>query len=359
MNSLAVLFEKFKQNPDLEALVWKDVGYSYGWLAKRGQELEVLLNNSGVTPGSVVELNTDFSPETVALLLALINRSCIVAPTSKIPFAKREEFRQIAQVEWIITVDSDDSFSLDRASALADNDHILTLRNRQVPGLIIFSSGSSGKSKAGVHDFARLLEKFATPRKTMRVLAFLLFDHIGGIKTLFYTRFNLGTIIVPKDRSPVNVCAAIEIHRATALTTTPTFLQLMLLSARARLHDLSSLRIINYGSEVMPESTLSRMHELYPAVRLSQGYGLSEVGVIPTESESSSSLLMKLKIQDGFEYRIREGLLEIKSRSAILGYLNAPSPFTDDGWFKTGDVVEQHGDYVRILGRASELINVG
>jgi len=43
----------------------------------------------------------------------------------------------------------------------------------------------------------------------------------------------------------------------------------------------------------------------------------------------------------------------------MLGYLNAPSPFTDDGWFMTGDAVEVDGDFFRILGRASDLINVG
>lgn len=43
----------------------------------------------------------------------------------------------------------------------------------------------------------------------------------------------------------------------------------------------------------------------------------------------------------------------------MLGYLNADSPFTDDGWFITGDAVEVKGDYFKILGRKSELINVG
>jgi acyl-CoA synthetase (AMP-forming)/AMP-acid ligase II len=43
----------------------------------------------------------------------------------------------------------------------------------------------------------------------------------------------------------------------------------------------------------------------------------------------------------------------------MLGYLNAPSPFSDDGWFITGDAVEVDGDYMKILGRRSELINVG
>jgi len=39
--------------------------------------------------------------------------------------------------------------------------------------------------------------------------------------------------------------------------------------------------------------------------------------------------------------------------------LNAPSPFSEDGWFRTGDAVEVEGEFLRILGRASDLINVG
>ena len=43
----------------------------------------------------------------------------------------------------------------------------------------------------------------------------------------------------------------------------------------------------------------------------------------------------------------------------MLGYLNAPSPFTADGWFVTQDCVEERGEYFRILGRQSDIINVG
>ena len=43
----------------------------------------------------------------------------------------------------------------------------------------------------------------------------------------------------------------------------------------------------------------------------------------------------------------------------MLGYLNAPSPFTEDGWFNTGDLVEVDGEFIRFLGRKSEIINVG
>ena len=43
----------------------------------------------------------------------------------------------------------------------------------------------------------------------------------------------------------------------------------------------------------------------------------------------------------------------------MLGYIGLLSPFTEDGYFRTGDAVEQDGEYVRILGRQSDLINVG
>ena len=43
----------------------------------------------------------------------------------------------------------------------------------------------------------------------------------------------------------------------------------------------------------------------------------------------------------------------------MLGYLNAPSPFTAEGWLVTGDRVEVDGDWLRILGRESEIVNVG
>ena len=41
------------------------------------------------------------------------------------------------------------------------------------------------------------------------------------------------------------------------------------------------------------------------------------------------------------------------------GYLNAPSPFDAEGWMCTGDQVEVRGEYIRFLGRKSEIINVG
>jgi acyl-coenzyme A synthetase/AMP-(fatty) acid ligase len=103
---------------------------------------------------------------------------------------------------------------------------------------------------------------------------------------------------------------------------------------------------------------LNGLRAAFPNVELRQTYGLIELGVLRAKSESSDSLWVKVG-GEGYDLRVVDGILQIKADSAMLGYLNAPSPFTDDGYFVTGDRVEQNGDYFRFLGRDSELINVG
>lgn len=118
--------------------------------------------------------------------------------------------------------------------------------------------------------------------------------------------------------------------------------------------------MITYGTEPMPESVLQRLREVLPRVKLLQTFGTSETGIVSTTSMSSDSLYMKFN--DGStEYKIVEGELWLRSTRQILGYLNHPSDsFTDDGWFRTGDLVDEAEDgFLRILGRRKEVINVG
>ncbi len=203
-----------------------------------------------------------------------------------------------------------------------------------------------------------MLQKFRVRRKSLRTVTFLLYDHIGGVNTLFHTLSNSGCVITLTERTPDSVLAAVERHKVQLLPTSPTFMNLVLLSEAYKKHDLSSLELVSYGTEPMPEATLQRFHEALPHVQLLQTYGLSEVGILRSKSKSSASLWVKLG-GEGFDVRVVGGMLEVKARSSMLGYLNAPSPFTEDGWLKTGDAVEVDGEYFRILGRKSELINVG
>jgi acyl-coenzyme A synthetase/AMP-(fatty) acid ligase len=226
------------------------------------------------------------------------------------------------------------------------------------PGLILFTSGSTGEPKGVVHDFGRLLVKFHARRPAMRTLNFLLFDHWGGLNTLLHSLSNNSPLVLPETRTPDAICRLLEQHRVELLPASPTFLNMMLLSRAHAGHDLSALRVITYGSEPMPQSTLAALRAAFPQVELRQTYGLIELGVLRAKSMSSDSLWVKVG-GEGYDVRVVDGRLQIKADSAMLGYLNAPSPFTDDGYFMTGDRVELNGEYMRILGRESELINVG
>lgn len=355
---ISFLEKVFREEAVNEAIIWNDRSFTYGWLNDRVQFFKSVLNEKAVQQGSVVVLKGDFTPESIALMLALISHKCIIVPLTKA--VKNEgKLMSIAGVEYVFAIDENDKHTfLATGGGSEKSDFYKEIEKRGHPGLVLFSSGTSGEPKCAVHDFSRLLTKFHEKRKALRTLNFLMFDHWGGLNTMFHILSNGGVVISTHVRTPENVCRLIEQNRIELLPASPTFLNLLLLSEVYTKFDLSSLSMISYGTEPMLPSTLQKLKTIFPNVRLLQTYGLIELGVLKSKSKSDDSLWVKLG-GEGYQLRVVDGLLEIKAESAMLGYLNAPSPFTEDGWFKTGDSVLVEGEYFKILGRKSELINVG
>ena len=358
MSAIDFLLDTFRGRADEEAIVWRDRSSTFGDLVAGIAAARSLQAAHGIVPGAVVALAADFSPEGIAHLLALLDGGAIAVPLAPASSARHDEFRRIAQVTHRIAIDAEERVKIDATGVTAAHPLYDQLEAAGHPGLVLFTSGSSGEPKAALHDGVRLLAKYRTPRHRLRTLLFLLFDHIGGFDTLLQALSNACAVIIPQERSPDGVAQAIARHKVEVLPASPSFLGLLLLAEAHERHDLSSLRYVTYGAEVMPPGTLARLHAAFPQVTLLQKYGLTELGTMRSRSSANDSLWVKIG-GEGFATRVREGLLEIKAESSMLGYLNAPSPFTDDDWFMTGDAVEQKDEYFRILGRASDLINVG
>lgn len=356
-NNINFLLDFFQEYNGQVAIIWKEQSVTYKYILDRihhwVNELKTIEENA------IVGLEGDFSPETIAILYALIQNNNVVVPFDINHHKKNLKKYQIAELDYIIRVSDEKSIAIENLTSPSVK-HVLyqKLFKNNYPGLVLFTSGSSGKPKAALHNFSLLLNKFKTKRKALKTINFLLFDHWGGLNTLFHIMSNGGTVVILENRTPDYVCELINKHQVELLPTSPTFLNMMLISRAFERYTIDCLKIISYGAEPMPEVLLMNLNKLFPNILLQQTYGLIELGVMRSKSEGNDSLWVKIG-GEGYEVRVVDDMLQIKSESAMLGYLNAPSPFTEDGWFMTGDSVEVNGDYFRILGRKSELINVG
>jgi long-chain acyl-CoA synthetase len=341
-----------------DALVWQDSKASYADLLGTTHAWTERFAERGVGPGVVVAIEGSFSPQACGAFLALLRLGAVAVPLTPLMRAHRDKFMDIAEVSLLVEIDTADAFSISSFERTAQNPLTLRLKQGGRPGLVIFSSGSTGAPKAILHDLGAVLEKFKKVRQKKTTLTFLLFDHIGGIDTMLGTFASGGCVVTVPERTPEAVARVIEQHRVHTLPTSPTFLNMFLISGVWETRDLSSLKVIAYGTEPMPESTLQRLNEVFPGVSLVQTYGMSELGVLRSRSRDNASLWIKFTGEE-FQTKVVDGTLWVKAQTAMLGYLNAPDLFDAEGWLNTQDAVEVDGEYLRILGRASDLINVG
>ena len=173
-----------------------------------------------------------------------------------------------------------------------------------------------------------------------------------------HTLFNKGVVVAPEARTVDSVLDTCRKYDVEALPTTPTFLRMMLMSGAIPEKVPSCLKIITYGTERMDQPTLDELCRLLPVVDFRQTFGMSELGIVRVKSEARDSLFMKVG-GEGVKTKVVNNVLQIQSQSRMLGYLNAPSPFDSEGWYDTKDVVEEKNNYYKVVGRESDVINVG
>jgi malonyl-CoA/methylmalonyl-CoA synthetase len=237
--------------------------------------------------------------------------------------------------------------------------------------LIVYTSGTTGKPKGAPLTHANLLASAHAVRIAWRwqpddrlALCLPLF-HIHGLGVGLHGTLTTGAsaIVMPRF-APAAVATSIQDGGATLLFGVPTMYHR--LAESTHLGELSRLRLAVSGSAPLPA-------ELHAAVatgggqRVLERYGMTETIMLvssPYDGERRPGTVgfplpgvdVRLEPRDG-------GVTEIAvaGPNVIAGYLNRADPaFTEDGWFRTGDlgVLDDDG-YLRISGRAKELIISG
>ena len=130
-----------------------------------------------VNKGDVAAIIGDFDVESIATLLALLDKGAIVVPLSLATQNQHEYFLKESHCQHVF-------FKNNHVRLLhkkKQNILLARLKQKENPGLIFFTSGSTGKPKAILHDFSDFQKRYISTRPPLRALSFLLFDHIGGI----------------------------------------------------------------------------------------------------------------------------------------------------------------------------------
>ncbi len=337
---------------------WKDVDHPVIMAGDRPVTFAEIVSQQAIDlsvigAGDVVAIIGDFNPPSILTLLRLIDMKTVVVPLTVDTRHDHEYFFDAALVDVVI-----ENGEARRRQHKDSNPLLEELRQRDHAGLVLFSTGTTGRPKAILHDMSLFLKRFETPRPTLRTINFLLFDHIGGINTLLHTLFNTGVVICPEARTVASILQSCREHQAEVLPTTPTFLRMMLMSGAVPDQVPPCLKIITYGTERMDQGTLDTLCTLLPDVDFRQTFGMSELGIVRVKSRARDSLFMKVG-GEGVETRCVGGVLQIRSSTRMLGYLNAESPFDVDGWYDTKDVVVEEDGYYKVVGRIGEVINVG
>ncbi len=184
-------------------------------------------------------------------------------------------------------------------------------------------------------------------------------------------------IMVPMF-DPVAVLEAIEKYRPTDVLVVPTMLQLLVDHPAVGDYDLSSMSRILYGGSPIGEGLATRTMALFPGVRMTQAYGMTEVAPVATlllpDDHHGTRLRSGGQAAPHSEVRvIREdgqpapagtvGEVCVRGGHVMLGYWNKPeetAKVLQDGWYHTGDAgYLDEGGFLFLVDRLKDMIVTG
>ncbi|HEY3833510.1 MAG TPA: class I adenylate-forming enzyme family protein [Acidimicrobiia bacterium] len=245
------------------------------------------------------------------------------------------------------------------------------------------TSGTTGLPKCVMHNQARwfAFHDLAVANGELRaddVFMSLLPAPFGfGLWTAHFTPAILGAPCVLLSRfDAAAAIRAIEQHRVTVLGAVSTQFVMMLNSPAFVEHDLSSLRVMFTGGEMVPPER-AELWERATGSQVLQFYGSNETGALSATTARDSDLVRLSTaghVIDSMHVRLFDsdtgadvtaaggpGIGACKGPVTCLGYYDDDQGnaalYTDDGWMRTGDLCTLDDDGVlRVVGRTSDFV---
>ena len=188
--------------------------------------------------------------------------------------------------------------------------------------------------------------------------------HANGLSTSEVSLAGGGTIVVLPKFNARRAITAIEEFNINTLFGVPTMFAMMLQEKDLlETCKMNSVRAIRSASSSVSQKLLDGMKQFFPNATFFNAYGITEVGAGlfgPHPDGLDRPSLSVGHPAKGIEYRIVNGILEIKSPSMMTSYSSNALPITEDGFFVTNDLfkIDENGFYY-FIGRADDMFKCG
>ena len=324
------------------------------YMPHRAREFETLLGHSRARALICLTDAGGFAPAEIALSLDLPKLQSVVALGAPVPGA-------IAFDDLANGADSADRLKLPQPVA-AD------------PMLLLYTSGTTAAPKAVPHNSHTMLgnarlgvgEHLLGPDDVL--LSAPPFGHLFGLYAFHMAMYLGATNLLLPNFTPPALAATVATGKATALLAAPAHMAACLGLGLFDAHDWGTLKLAILSGSAVPADMAWEVAAKLPDCAITQLWGMTETqgGLYtrPTDGIETAAATAG-RAAPGAAVRI-EGTDELQVRGSMLcpGYFDNDganrAAFTDDGWFRSGDLASQDGNgNIAITGRIKDIINRG
>ena len=316
------------------------------------------------------------SPEMLVLLFALARLGAILVPLNwRLTAAEHRTILEDCTPRWIFC---DPEFESHCRKLPVPIGTFAKIEDPRLQGqdsddlLIVYTSGTTGTPKGAVLAQSALLWNGCNSihahdlRQSDHVLTALPMFHVGGLNNQTLPALQAGATVTLHQRfDPGRWLADVQARRPTLSLLVPATMQAVLAHPAWAGADLSSLRMINAGSMVIPDSLIRAFHAR--GVPVGQIYGCTEtapIALVLLREDAERKLGSAGKAALHCEAKLVDGEIWVRGPNVMRGYWNAPQAtaqaLTPDGWFRTGDLArtDEHG-YFWVVGRSKDVVISG
>lgn len=246
--------------------------------------------------------------------------------------------------------------------------------------MLVYTSGTTGEPKGAMHTDAGLCANIDIAldmqdlTEADRVLAVLPMFHVGGLCIQVLPAVAAGAAVKLHARfEPGAWLHDVASWRPSTSLLVPAVMQYILSHPDWPAADLSSLRFVNSGSQVVPVALIEAFHAR--GVPVAQVYGSTETGPFSIALRPDEALAqvggvgrpapgVRLRLADAAGREVAPGdvgEIQLQAPNLMRGYHRLP-PGTGfvDGWFATGDLARCDAQgWVTVVGRSKDLIISG